>query len=810
MAATSTLRARHAQAWADLAGGIAASANNISEAPRTAPPAVRGELTVIGSGIETVGFALGDEELIRGADAVFYCVADPATVVWLRSIRPDAYDLYVLYDDDKVRYTTYMQMTEAMLHFVRRGKRVVAIYYGHPGVFVLSTHRAILLARKEGHTATMRASVSALDCLCADLGVDPAHPGMQTHEATDMLIRRRAPDTTLHVVLWQVGLIGEMGFRRKGYINQNFSIFIDYLQQFYGQEYPVTHYMASRYPTIEPVVERYPLSALHDPTVQTLVTGISTFYLAPKNNADPDVEMLERLGMIRRGQKVLAKGGPLREIGLYGARERKAFPAFAKFRVPAGYQWQEETGASRFLIALKQDEALRRTYAADPERAVASFDGLSERERAKLATRNAGAIQIAAKGVNVSHPDNKELLAAMFANRPLQASLLNCLSKPSARGLLAALDAWSKSTGYAADWSRMRDDIDLTSRDNLFAWSGIYRGASQGNGEGTAERLIVISGSGRAMRVCVDGEPISGFSFQAGTLRWARGNGGNDSGFLRVDIDRAGKRRLIGSIWPKGAIAADYRMIAQEIQTGRRHPANFAGTYSRFSNGRKETLDVVIADTSARGRHLQLVWNGEPLDGSPTYSDYTLGVDSRRFALPRTGNAAGWLAQNGQSGSAWRQAGSLGTALQGDYKVWTSGTDSAFRLSTDGKKLLVNGEVPGSIEFLDSQVRWGGGPPEAPRGTVTMVLDPITLFPALFGNVQVQDGKTLRCHGLVPPHGNILRRPAELGLSQPLWDNLVGLSARPDRPAGMLLWHGAEKANLASYLVHGLLARQLP
>jgi hypothetical protein len=105
-----------------------------------------------------VGFSVGDEEMIRNADAVFYCVADPATVVWLRSIRPDAFDLYVLYDDDKVRYTTYMQMAEAMLHFVRRGKHVLAIFYGHPGIFVLSTHRAILVARREGHRAVMRPS----------------------------------------------------------------------------------------------------------------------------------------------------------------------------------------------------------------------------------------------------------------------------------------------------------------------------------------------------------------------------------------------------------------------------------------------------------------------------------------------------------------------------------------------------------------------------------------------------------------------------------------------------------------------------
>ena len=116
---------------------------------------------MIGSGIEAVGFTAADEMLIRDADEVFFCVADPATSVWIKARRPDAYDLYVLYDDSKLRYLTYMQMTEAMLHYVRQGRRVVAIFYGHPGIFVLSTHRAVIIARREGHRAIMRAAVSA-------------------------------------------------------------------------------------------------------------------------------------------------------------------------------------------------------------------------------------------------------------------------------------------------------------------------------------------------------------------------------------------------------------------------------------------------------------------------------------------------------------------------------------------------------------------------------------------------------------------------------------------------------------------------
>jgi hypothetical protein len=53
--------------------------------------------------------------------------------VYIQELRPDAVDLFVLYGENKVRYTTYAQITEVLLHYTRRGKKVVAVFYGHPG-----------------------------------------------------------------------------------------------------------------------------------------------------------------------------------------------------------------------------------------------------------------------------------------------------------------------------------------------------------------------------------------------------------------------------------------------------------------------------------------------------------------------------------------------------------------------------------------------------------------------------------------------------------------------------------------------------
>lgn len=95
-------------------------------------------------------------------------------------------------------------MAEAMLHPVRHGQNVVTIYYGHPGIFVYASHRAIQIAHKQGLKAKMLPGVSALDCLFADLGIDPSYPGLQVLESTGFLVRNRKILTDGHLVLLQV------------------------------------------------------------------------------------------------------------------------------------------------------------------------------------------------------------------------------------------------------------------------------------------------------------------------------------------------------------------------------------------------------------------------------------------------------------------------------------------------------------------------------------------------------------------------------------------------------------------------------
>ena len=112
-----------------------------------------------------------------------------------------------------------------MLREVRAGLDVVGVFYGHPGVFVAPSHRALAIAKEEGYKARMLPGISAEDCLYADLGIDPANPGCLIYEASDFLITERPVNINSHLILFQVGCVGVADFNFTGFeVGIGFSI----------------------------------------------------------------------------------------------------------------------------------------------------------------------------------------------------------------------------------------------------------------------------------------------------------------------------------------------------------------------------------------------------------------------------------------------------------------------------------------------------------------------------------------------------------------------------------------------------------
>jgi len=253
----------------------------------------RGSLTVVGTGIRVpLQVTAEARSAIRDADEVLYLSAEPLAGVWIRRLNKSARSLGALYRPGEPRAETYARIADAVLTSLRRGREICAAFYGHPGVLVRPGHEVVRRARAEGFEATMLPAVSAEDCLFADLGVDPGQTGCQSYEATDFLLRRRAPDPAAALILWQIGVLGNIRVTTTADTSR-LPVLVDHLLGFYSTEHEVVVYEASPYAVCGPRVERVPLSDL----AATEIAALATLYVPPASTLPIDPEVAARLDL---------------------------------------------------------------------------------------------------------------------------------------------------------------------------------------------------------------------------------------------------------------------------------------------------------------------------------------------------------------------------------------------------------------------------------------------------------------------------------------------------------------------------------
>jgi uncharacterized protein YabN with tetrapyrrole methylase and pyrophosphatase domain len=252
-----------------------------------------GSLSVVGTGFMVAGQVTPEAlAAIQSADRFFYLVGEPATRLWLETQHPRAESLHDVFWEGRPRQPAYDEIIDRLLVPLREGSDVCAAFYGHPGVFVYSSHEAIRRARAEGFEARMLPGISAEDCLFADLEVDPAADGCQSFEATDFLVRERVFDPHSALVLWQIGSLGVITYHLRDLWNADgLGYLVDVLARHFPQDHPVVVYEASHYPICEPLIQRVPLSSLTGCTITTH----STLWIPPIAKPPLDAGMLARV-----------------------------------------------------------------------------------------------------------------------------------------------------------------------------------------------------------------------------------------------------------------------------------------------------------------------------------------------------------------------------------------------------------------------------------------------------------------------------------------------------------------------------------
>ena len=92
--------------------------------------------------------------------------------------------------------------------------------------------------------------------------IDTGHYGYQCYEATDFLIHKRQFSTTSHLILWEVGIIGQLHYPLDPDNSQGAKVLVDYLRQSYRLDHEITLYEAAQYPGLEPRIEKITLAQL--------------------------------------------------------------------------------------------------------------------------------------------------------------------------------------------------------------------------------------------------------------------------------------------------------------------------------------------------------------------------------------------------------------------------------------------------------------------------------------------------------------------------------------------------------------------
>lgn len=210
---------------------------------------------VVGTGIDvTAQLTPAASAAIAAADSVLHMVVDPVTVRRIEGLNSSARTLNDHYAPGKDRRVTYAEIVEEVVTRVRGGERICLVLYGHPGFFAFPGHEAIRRLRAEGRPARMIAAVSALDCLVADLGIDPADGGLQVYGATYFLRRAPPVDPRATLVLLQVGILGEKGPRPTPEVAERLPALLRLLAERYGAGREAFLYEASPYPGARPRV----------------------------------------------------------------------------------------------------------------------------------------------------------------------------------------------------------------------------------------------------------------------------------------------------------------------------------------------------------------------------------------------------------------------------------------------------------------------------------------------------------------------------------------------------------------------------
>jgi len=256
---------------------------------------MQGSLVCVGTGMLLGGHISPiSTSYIAQADVIFSLMSTGISERWVEEMHDDVRSLQPYYQEGKNRNITYNEMVEAILTEVRAGHKVVAVFYGHPGVFACVSHRAVKSAKQENLPAHIEAGISAEDCLYADLSIDPGKTGCINYEASQFMFYQRNIDPAAHLILWQVGFAGDKSLAKYSTGSAYRQVLVDLLLETYPSDHQVILYQAKVLPIDTMRAEHIALADL----VDAELFMHTTLVIPPSEKMRPNQAVLDKLAKL--------------------------------------------------------------------------------------------------------------------------------------------------------------------------------------------------------------------------------------------------------------------------------------------------------------------------------------------------------------------------------------------------------------------------------------------------------------------------------------------------------------------------------
>lgn len=308
----------------------------------------------------------------------------------------------------------------------------------------------------------------------------------------------------------------ELSYYSIYYQNVYFPVLVERLEKEYGLDHPVVSFRDSQFRIFNSTVNRHKIGDLYKPEVQKTITGLTTFYLPPKELRPNDLDMAKRLGL-RIAPTAKPLSGPFQVDRPYSDRDKAAVKALDTHALPNNYK---RLRASRPMATAMQQLAIdpksRDLFQKAPAAFVATHPDLRPSERSALESSKTWVIHSAMKATPAAVAD--EFVQACLRNPTLSQQWSTILKRYKDQDDGAdQIAAWLKSQGY----DTTLDEVDKAWARELGQGLDVYSTTYNTLLDNKAGPLLVISKG----TVTFDSVKIKKFTFAESVLSWSQSDG---------------------------------------------------------------------------------------------------------------------------------------------------------------------------------------------------------------------------------------------------------------------------------------------